>query len=110
MEWNDIFGEMAKVIGGGTAGVFGGMWAERKAAKSDAVQELQTLKGEYKEFAQTMKVEVKELREELVTSRSMEKVCEDNYRELREKYEQLDRYVRSSNGIPEKPTRKPKSE
>ena len=45
MDWtiNDIMSEVAKVIGGGTAGVFGGMWAERKAAKSDAVKELHVL-------------------------------------------------------------------
>jgi hypothetical protein len=66
MDWKaDILGEIAKVLGGGTAGVFGGMWAERKAAKSDAVKELQVLKGEYREFADTMKNEVKQLRVEL---------------------------------------------
>jgi hypothetical protein len=45
MDWTlqDVLSEIAKVLGGGTAGVFGGMWAERKAAKSDAVKELQVV-------------------------------------------------------------------
>jgi predicted nuclease with TOPRIM domain len=105
MDWTiqDVMGEVAKVIGGGTAGVFGGMWAERKAAKSEAVKELQTLKGEYREFAETMKAEVKELRGELIQSRAAEKVCDDNFRDLRDKYDELDRYVRSVTNIPAKP-------
>lgn len=105
MDWTpqDIMAEVAKVIGGGTAGVFGGMWAERKAAKSEAIKELQTLKGEYREFADTMKDEVKELRQELIASRAAEKVCDENFRDLRDKYDELDRYVRGVTGIPPKP-------
>jgi uncharacterized coiled-coil DUF342 family protein len=104
MDWtiNDIMSEVAKVIGGGTAGVFGGMWAERKAAKSDAVKELQVLKGEYREFADTMKNEVKQLRVELADSRAAERQCDQNFRELRQKHDDLDAYVRRTTGIPKK--------
>jgi predicted nuclease with TOPRIM domain len=103
MDWKtDILAEMAKVLGGGTAGVFGGMWAERKAAKSDAVKELQVLKGEYREFADTMKNEVKQLRVELADSRAAERLCDQNFRELRQKHDDLDAYVRRTTGIPKK--------
>jgi predicted nuclease with TOPRIM domain len=103
MDWKaDILGEIAKFLGGGTFGVFGGMWAERKAAKSDAVKELQVLKGEYREFADTMKTEVKQLRVELADSRAAERLCDQNFRELRQKHDDLDAYVRRTTGIPKR--------
>ena len=110
MDWslNDIMGEVAKVVGGGTAGVFGGMWAERKAAKSAAIQELQMLKTEYREFATTMKVEVKEVREELDKSRKAEEECYQQHREAIMRIDELDRWIREVTKIPPKPKpRKP---
>jgi biopolymer transport protein ExbB/TolQ len=107
MDWNfnDIMGEMAKIVGGGTAGVFGGMWAERRAAKSDAVQELQMLKTEYREFASTMKTEVKEVRAELDKSREAEAECHAKHREAMNRIDELDRGIRALMQMPEKPKR-----
>jgi hypothetical protein len=107
MDWNfnDIMGEMAKIVGGGTAGVFGGMWAERRAAKSDAVQELQMLKTEYRDFASTMKGEVKEVREELAVSRAAEEACHQQHREAMKRIDELDRCIRAVTNIPPKPKR-----
>lgn len=98
-------GEMAKVIGGGTAGVFGGMWAERRAAKSDAVQELQMLKTEYRDFAATMKTEVKEVREELDKSRTAEEECYKQHRQAMNRIDELDRGIRALMQMPPKPKR-----
>ena len=101
MDWtiNDFMAEAAKVLGGGTAGVFGGMWAERRAAKSDAVQELQMLKGEYKEFAASMKAEVAEVKSELERSRQAEEQCYQQHREALRRIDDLDRCVKKlSNG------------
>lgn len=96
MDWtiNDFMAEAAKVLGGGTAGVFGGMWAERRAAKSDAVQELQMLKGEYREFAQTMKNEVEEVKIELEKSRQAEELCYQQHRESLRRIDELDACIR----------------
>lgn len=104
MDWNlnDIMGEMAKIVGGGTAGVFGGMWAERRAAKSDAVQELQMLKTEYRDFAATMKTEVKEVRDELDKSRAAEEDCYKKHREAINRIDELDRCIRAVTNIPPK--------
>jgi hypothetical protein len=52
------------VLLGGAGGLLGGITAERRAAKSDAVQELQMLKTEYKEFAVYTHVELDRSREE----------------------------------------------
>lgn len=105
MDWNfnDIMNEMAKVVGGGTAGVFGGMWAERRAAKSDAVQELQMLKTEYRDFAATMKGEVKEVREELDKSRTAEEECYKKHREAMVRIDELDACIRSLTTTTPKP-------
>lgn len=107
MDWNlnDLMGEAMKVIGGGTAGVFGGMWAERRAAKSDAVQELQMLKTEYRDFASTMKGEVKEVREELDKSRAAEEACHQQHREAMNRIDELDRGIRALMQMPPKPKR-----
>ena len=53
---------------GGAGGLLGGVAAERRAAKSEAVQELRMLKTEYKEFADYT-------REELDRSREDRKEC-----------------------------------
>ena len=53
---------------GGAGGLLGGVAAERRAAKSEAVQELRMLKTEYKEFADYT-------REELDRSRDDRKDC-----------------------------------
>ena len=105
MDWtfNEIIGEMAKVVGGGTAGVFGGMWAERRAAKSDAVQELQMLKTEYRDFAATMKTEVKEVRDELDKSRAAEEECYKKHREAMVRIDELDACIRSLTTTTAKP-------
>jgi hypothetical protein len=107
MDWNinDIGGEIMKVLGGGTAGVFGGMWAERRAAKSDAVQELQMLKAEYRDFASTMKGEVKEVREELEKSRKAEEECYQQHRQAMNRIDELDRGIRALMNMPPKPNR-----
>jgi hypothetical protein len=102
---NDLMGEAMKVIGGGTAGVFGGMWAERRAAKSDAVQELQMLKTEYRDFATTMKGEVKEVREELDKSRAAEEACHQQHREAMKRIDELDRGICALMQMPPKPNR-----
>lgn len=105
MEIPDIMAEITKVLGGATAGIFGGMWAERKAAKSAAVQELQMLKAEYRDFAETMKTEVKEVRAELDKSRQAEEVCYQQHRQAMNRIDELDRCVRSMTEIPPKPKR-----
>jgi len=57
-----------KVLGGGTGGVVVGYFAQKQAAKSEAVKELQVLKTEYKEFAEFTK-------NELTISRQERKDC-----------------------------------
>lgn len=58
MELADVFGEVAKVLGGGLGGSFVGFFARKQAAKSEAVKELRVLKSEYKEFAEYTKSEL----------------------------------------------------
>ena len=52
------------VLLGGAGGLLGGITAERRAAKAEAVQELQMLKTEYKEFAVYTHVELDRSRED----------------------------------------------
>ena len=57
MESGELLTELLKVIGGGTGGLFVGYLAQKKAAKTEAV-------NEYKEFAEFTKKELTALREE----------------------------------------------
>lgn len=108
LEIQEIFTEATKVMAGAVTGLVGGMWAEKKAAKSAAIQELQMLKTEYREFATTMKGEVKDVREELDKSRAAEEECHQQHRLAMNRIDELDRCIREVTKIPPKPKpRKP---
>jgi hypothetical protein len=66
MDVSEVVTELAKVLGGGVGGTFVGFWAQKQAAKSEAVKELQMLKVEYKEFAEFTKAELLVSRQESV--------------------------------------------
>lgn len=59
-----IIEEIGKVIGSGLGGVIVGYQAQKRAAKSEAVAEVQLLKNEYKEFAEYTKGELEKSRKE----------------------------------------------
>ena len=58
MDVSEFVSELAKVLGGGVGGTFVGYYAQKQAAKSEAVKDLQMLKVEYKEFAEFTKAEL----------------------------------------------------
>lgn len=64
MEASAIMEEVGKWLGGGLGGAMLGYAAQKKAAKSEAVAEVQLLKNEYKEFAEYTKVELEKSRKE----------------------------------------------
>lgn len=74
---NTIIEEIGKWVGGGLGGAIVGYQAQKKAAKSDAVVELQTLKNEYKEFAEFTK-------SELALSRKDRDECQKDNAEMRD--------------------------
>jgi predicted phage-related endonuclease len=69
IEAMQVFEEVAKCIVGGLGGTAIGYHAQKKAAKSEAVTEMQLLKTEYKEFAEFTKTE-------LLISRSDREKCQ----------------------------------
>ncbi len=62
MDSSTVFLEAAKVLGFGTGGTFVGYFAQKQAAKSEAIKELQVIKTEYKEFAEFTKKELTEIK------------------------------------------------
>lgn len=66
MELTNILAEVGKILGGATGGTIVGFWAQKQAAKSEAVRELQMLKKEYKEFAEFTKKELQVSRQERI--------------------------------------------
>ena len=82
MDVSEVVTELAKVLGGGVGGTFVGFWAQKQAAKSEAVKELQMLKVEYKEFAEFTKAE-------LLISRQERSDCQKENAELKSEVNQL---------------------
>lgn len=68
IDLNETISHGVSALLGAATGLISGVMAEKKAAKSEAVQELQMLKTEYKEFADYT-------REELERSREDRKEC-----------------------------------
>lgn len=66
MDWTSLLPEIAKILGGGVGGTAIGYYAQKNAAKSEAVKDLQLLKTEYKEFAEFTKRELDQSRQERV--------------------------------------------
>lgn len=64
MDAYGIIEEVGKWIGGGLGGAIVGYQAQKRAAKSEAVAEVQLLKNEYKEFAEYTKGELEKSRKE----------------------------------------------
>jgi uncharacterized protein YlxW (UPF0749 family) len=82
MDVSEVVTELAKVLGGGVGGTFIGFWAQKQAAKSEAVKELQMLKVEYKEFAEFTKAE-------LLGQQTREADCQKENAELKSEVNQL---------------------
>ena len=78
MELTNILAEAAKILGGGTGGAVVGYWAQKQAAKSEAVKELQLLKLEYKDFAEFTRDELSKSRQERID-------CQKENAKMREK-------------------------
>lgn len=82
MELTNLFAEAVKILGGGTGGAVVGYWAQKQAAKSEAVKDLQLLKTEYKEFAEFTKGE-------LEASRKDREDCQKENAEMRDLIDKL---------------------
>jgi hypothetical protein len=71
-----------KIVGGIGGGTVVGYFAQKKAAQSSAVKEMQLIKKEYKEFADFTK-------KELLLSREHNKDCQDENKVFREEISTL---------------------
>jgi hypothetical protein len=74
--------EVGKWIGGGAGGVIVGYVAQKKAAKSEAVLEVQSLKDSYREFAEFTK-------KELELSKKERKECQNENDTFRDEINSL---------------------
>lgn len=63
------------------AGAIGGIWAEKKAKKSEAMQELVSIKEQYKELNDYTRTELSAIRAELHQSRLAEEDCHKKHGE-----------------------------
>jgi len=74
--FTELFASAMKIIGGAGGGTVIGYFAQKQAAKSNAVKELNTLKDNYKEFAIFTK-------KELILSRKDRTDCQKENEEFR---------------------------
>ena len=100
MDVSEVVTELAKVLGGGVGGTFVGFWAQKQAAKSEAVKELQMLKVEYKEFAEFTKAELLVSRQERVDCQKENMELSKNVNDLNLKVNDLTMAIHNSIGTP----------
>ena len=104
-DWNSIGTEMLKFIGAGGAGTAIGYRAQKSAAKSEMVTDLDKLKSEYRDFADYTKAELKDVQCQLEKSRESEETCYRQHREALVRIDELDRGMRAMMQMPPKPKR-----
>lgn len=63
-EITSLITEVGKVLSGGGIGAVVGFYAQKRAAQSDAVKEIQVIKSEYKELYEFVDKELTEARED----------------------------------------------
>jgi formiminotetrahydrofolate cyclodeaminase len=105
IDWNSIGTEMLKIIGAGGAGSVIGFRAQKSAAKTEMVTDLDKLKSEYRDFADYTKSELKDVQCQLEKSREAEETCYRQHREALMRIDELDRGIRALMKMPDKPNR-----
>lgn len=100
MDVSDVVTEIAKILGGGVGGTFVGFWAQKQAAKSEAVKELQMLKVEYKEFAEFTKAELLLSRQERVDCQKENAELKGEVNQLNLKVNELTMAIHNAIGTP----------
>ena len=100
MDVSEVVTELAKVLGGGVGGTFVGFWAQKQAAKSEAVKELQMLKVEYKEFAEFTKAELLVSRQERLDCHNENSQLKNQVNELNSKVNELTMAIHNAIGTP----------
>jgi formiminotetrahydrofolate cyclodeaminase len=103
IDWSALGTEFLKVIGAGGAGTVIGFQAQKSAAKTEMVQDLDKLKSEYRDFADYTKAELKDVQSQLEKSRDAEEQCYKQHREALARIEELDRGIRAITSIPSNP-------
>ena len=91
---------------GGAGGLLGGVMAEKKAAQSQAVQELQMLKTEYKDFADYTREELDRSREDRKECLKENEAMKHEIHGMNTKINELSSAMHNIIGTP-KPKRKP---
>jgi prefoldin subunit 5 len=88
------------LVSGGMVGVAGGYQAQKRAAKSEAVTELQTLKNEYKEFAEFTKSELELSKQERKDCQKENEALNDHVHALNVKVNELTMAMHNIIGTP----------
>jgi len=105
-DWMNTLGtEILKIVGAGGAGSVIGYRAQKAAAKTEMVTDLDRLKSEYRDFADYTKVELKDVQEQLLASRQAEERCFQQHREALNRIDDLDRGIRALMGMPPMPNK-----
>ena len=76
--------EISTTIGGMAAGILGGIWAEKKNKKSEAMQELLEVKAQYRELSEYTNAQFDRIKVQLEDSRKSEEECMKRHREALE--------------------------
>jgi len=78
---DNYLAEISTTIGGMAAGILGGIWAEKKNKKSEAMQELLEVKAQYRELSEYTNAQFDRIKMQLDDSRKAEEDCMKRNRE-----------------------------
>lgn len=89
MDLNEVMLQIGSYLGVGSVGTGVGYYAQKNAAKTEAVKELQLLKSEYKEFADYTKTELLESRKERESCHKLNECLKEEIEKMKQEMNDL---------------------